>query len=130
MVLLTEMVHDARVIPLDGRPRLPAALRQWRGDSRGHWDGDTLVVETTNFLRETNFLQGQAGEHLTLTERFTRVSEETLLYQVTLDDPTTWTRPWTYEVPMQRNPQPMYETPATRETTACTTSSQVHPRPT
>ena len=109
VVLLTEMVHDARVIPLDGRPRLPAALRQWRGDSRGHWDGDTLVVETTNFLRETNFLQGQAGEHLTLTERFTRVSEETLLYQVTLDDPTTWTRPWTYEVPMQRNPQPMYE---------------------
>ena len=109
VVLLTEMVHDARIIPLDGRPRLPVAMRQWRGDSRGHWDGDTLVVETTNFLRETNFLQGQAGEHLTLTERFTRVSEGTLLYQVTVHDPTTWTKPWTYEVPMQRNPQPMYE---------------------
>ena len=109
VVLLTEMVHDARIVPLDGRPTLSAALRQWRGDSRGYWDGDTLVVETGNFLRETNFLQDEAGRHLKLTERFTRVDADTLLYRVTVDDPTTWTRPWTYEVPMQRNPHPLYE---------------------
>ena len=109
VVLLNEMVHDVRVVPLDGRPSLPAAMRQWKGDSRGHWDGDTLVVTTTNFHRETNFLQGQAGRHLTLTERFTRADGDTLLYRVTVDDPTTWTRPWTYEVPMQRNPEPIYE---------------------
>ena len=109
VVLLTEMVHDARIVPLDGRPTLPAALRQWRGDSRGYWDGDTLVVETTNFLRETNFMQDEAGRNLKLTERFTRADADTLLYRVTVDDPTTWTRPWTYEVPMQWNPHPLYE---------------------
>lgn len=109
VVLLTEMVHDARVIPLDGRPHLPPALRQWRGDSRAHWDGDTLVVVTKNFLRETNFLQGEAGQHLTLTERFTRIDGETLRYQAIIDDPTTWTRPWAFEVPMQKSPHPLYE---------------------
>ena len=109
VVLLNEMVHDVRVVPMDGRAHLPPMMRQWKGDSRGHWDGDTLVVTTTNFLRETNFMQGEAGEHLTLTERFTRADGDTLLYRVTVDDPTTWTRPWTYEVPMQRNPEPIYE---------------------
>jgi hypothetical protein len=109
VALLTEMVHDARIVPLDGRPHLPSAMRQWKGDSRGYWDGDTLVVESTNFLRETNFLQGETSEHLTLTERFTRVDADRLVYQVTVDDPTTWTRPWTYEVPMKKNPEPVYE---------------------
>ena len=109
VVLLTEMVHDARIVPLDGRPHLSPDVRQWRGDSRGYWDGDTLVVETRNFLRETNFLQDQTTEHLKLTERFTRADDQTLLYRVTVDDPLTWTRPWTYEVPMQRNPHPLYE---------------------
>lgn len=107
VALLNEMNHNFRVIPLDGRA--PAGLPQWTGDSRGHWDGDTLVVETANFLRETSFSAGQTDEHLRLTERFTRVSPETLLYEATVDDPTVWTQPWSYEIPMQWNDQPLYE---------------------
>ena len=79
------------------------------GDSRGYWDGDSLVVETLNFLRETSFLRGGSTAELRLTERFTRESPEILRYEVTVDDPSTWTRPWTYEVPMQLNPDPIYE---------------------
>ena len=109
VVLFTEMVHDARVVPLDGRPHLPADLRQWSGSSRAHWDGDTLVVETTNFLRETSFMRGGSTRNLLLTERLTRVAPDTLLYEVTVNDPTTWTRPWSFSVPMQRNPDAMYE---------------------
>ena len=107
VVLLNEMNHNFRVIPLDGRPA--AGLPQWTGESRGHWDGDTLVVETTNFLRETSFSSGQTDEHLRLTERFTRVSPTTLMYEATVDDPTVWVTPWTYEIPMQWNDQPLYE---------------------
>ncbi len=109
VVLLTEMVHDARVVPLDGRAHLPASLRQWAGSSRAHWDGDTLVVETTNFLRETSFARGASTRNLSLVERFTRVAPGTLLYEATVDDPTVWTRPWTYTVPMTLNPDPLYE---------------------
>ena len=107
VVLLNEMNHNVRVVPLDGRPRI--GLRQWTGDSRGHWEGETLVVETMNFLRETSFMRGGASAELRLTERFTPASSDVLLYDVTVDDPTTWTSPWTYEVPMQRNPEPIYE---------------------
>ena len=107
VVLLNEMNHNVRVVPLDERPR--ADLRQWAGDSRGHWDGDTLVVETTNFLRETSFMRGQSSAELRLIERFTRTSENTMVYQVTVEDPSTWARPWTYEVPMLRSPGPIYE---------------------
>ena len=107
VVLLNEMNHNFRVIPLDGRPA--AGLPQWTGESRGHWDGDTLVVETTNFLRETSFSSGQTDQHLRLTERFTRVSPTTLMYEATVDDPTVWVTPWTYEIPMQWNDQPLYE---------------------
>ena len=109
VVLLTEMVHDARIVPLDGRAHLPADLRQWSGSSRAHWDGDTLVVETTNFLRETSFMRGGSTRNLHLTERLTRVAPDTLLYDVRVNDPTTWTRPWSYSVPMQKNPDPLYE---------------------
>ena len=109
VVLFAEMNHNARVVPLDGRGHLADSVRQWTGDSRGRWDGDTLVVETTNFLRETNFQRGATTPHLTLIERFTRVDADTLRYDVTVDDPTVWTRPWTYSVPMQRNPDPLYE---------------------
>ncbi len=109
VALLTEMVHDARVVPLDGRPHLPASLRQWAGSSRAHWDGDTLVVETINFLRETSFARGASTRNLRLEERFTRVAPDTLLYEATIDDPTVWTRSWTYSVPMTRNPDPLYE---------------------
>ena len=107
VVLYNEMNHSPRVVPLDGRPH--TGLRQWTGESRGHWDGDTLVVETVNFLRETSFMRGGASADLQLTERFARVSPDVLIYEVTVNDPTTWSRPWTYEVPMLRNPEPIYE---------------------
>ena len=107
VVLLNEMNHNVRVVPLDGRPHI--GLRQWTGDSRGYWGGETLVVETTNFIRETSFMRGGASADLHLTERFTRVSPQVLLYEATIDDPATWTRPWKYEVPMQWNPEPLYE---------------------
>ena len=106
VVIVNEMVHDARIIPLDGRPPLPSNVRQWLGDSRGRWEGDTLVVETTNFTDETNF-RG-SGENLRLTERFTRVSQDTLLYQFTVDDPTSFTKPWKVELPLWKNPELMY----------------------
>ncbi len=109
VVLFAEMNHNARIVPLDGRDRLEDSVRLWTGDSRGRWDGDTLVVETTNFLRETNFQRGATTPGLTLIERFTRVDAGTLQYDVTVDDPGVWTRPWTYSVPMQRNPEPLYE---------------------
>ena len=109
VVLLNEMVHNARIVPLDGRPHVDSGIRQWTGDSRGWWDGDTLVVETANFLRETGFRRGKSDANLRLTERFTRVSPQTLTYEATIDDPTVWTTSWTYQIPMQRNDQPMYE---------------------
>ncbi len=109
VVLFAEMNHNARVVPLDGRPHLDSDIRQWTGDSRGYWDDDTLVVETRNFLRETNFQRGATSEHLTLIERFTRENENILRYDVTIDDPTVWTTDWTFSVPMQLNSQPVYE---------------------
>ena len=107
VALLNEMNHNVRMIPLDGRAHVD--LRQWAGDSRGHWEGETLVVETTNILRETSFLLGQSDAHLHLVERFTRVSPETLMYEATIDDPTVWSRSWTFQIPMQLNDQPLYE---------------------
>ena len=109
VVLLNEMVHSSRVVSLDGSGHIEGDIRQWMGDSRGYWDGDTLVVETTNFLRETSFRQGLSDENLHLIERFTRVSPTTLMYEVTVNDPTAWTQPWSYEIPMQKSDQPMYE---------------------
>ena len=109
VVLVNEMVHSSRVVPLDGRPHLPEGLPQWMGDSRGHWEGDTLVVETTNFLRETSFRAGVTTSALHLTERFTRVSEGTLLYDVTVQDPNTWAQPWTYRIPMVQSGFPLFE---------------------
>ena len=107
VALLNEMNHNVRIIPLDGSGHVD--LRQWTGDSRGHWEGETLVVETTNFLRETSFLLGESDANLHLVERFTRVSPQTLMYEATIDDPTVWSRPWTFEVPMQVNDLPLYE---------------------
>ena len=109
VVLVNEMVHSTRVIPLDGRPHVPDNLRQWMGDSRGHWDGDTLVVETTNFLRETSFRGGVTTGDLHLVERFTRMSDGTMMYRVTVEDPNTWDQPWTYQIPMVTNTMPLYE---------------------
>ncbi len=107
VMILVEMIHDGRVIPLDGRPHLPENVRQLLGSSRGHWDGDTLVVETRNFTDNTAF-EG-SSEHLRVTERFTRVDEDTIRYQFTVDDPSTWTRPWTAELPMRKSIGPLFE---------------------
>ena len=107
VVLLNEMVHNARIVPLDGRPHLPSDVRQWVGDSRGRWEGDTLIVETTNFLGETSFVA--SGPNLRLVERFTRTADDRLVYEFTVEDPTMWTRPWTAAVPMKRNDLPMFE---------------------
>jgi hypothetical protein len=105
VVILNEMVHDARIIPLDGRPH--GHIRQWQGDSRGRWEGDTLVVDTTNFKRETSLPNSSANTHL--VERFTRTEADTLLYEFTVEDPTMWTRPWTAVVPMRKSDDPIYE---------------------
>ena len=114
VVLLTEMVHTTRVVPLDGRPPLGDAIRQWSGDARGHWEGDTLVVETSNFSggkrwRTSGSDVYYSTKSLTLVERFTRVDADTLKYEYTVTDPETWTRPWTASIPLQRTDVPMYE---------------------
>ena len=106
VVIFNEMIHNARIIPMDGRPHLPHEVRQWVGDSRGHWEGDTLVVETTNFLRETHFEGSSANLHL--VERFTRVGAESLVYEFTVEDPTMWTRSWTAQIPMRRTEGPIF----------------------
>ena len=107
VAFISEAFHDARIIPLDGRPHLHADIRQWNGDSRGYWEGDTLVVETRNFS-ENSYYRG-AAEGLHLTERFTRSDQDTLSYQMTFADPSTWVSPWTAELPLQRRDQPIYE---------------------
>ena len=99
VVFLMEAFHDARVIPIDGRPHLPESVRQWNGDSRGRWEGATLVVETTNFSPKSEYRGAAAGLHL--VERFTRVAQDALMYRVTLTDPTTWETPWTAELPLR-----------------------------
>jgi hypothetical protein len=107
VVIMTEMVHDARIVPLDGRPHLPSASRLWMGDSRGRWEGDTLVVETTNFSSK-NLYRG-ATENIKLIERFRRADDHTLMYEFTVNDPATWTAPWTARVPLDRLDDKLYE---------------------
>ena len=99
VVIEHEMQHHVRVIPVDGRPHLPQDVRQWMGDSRGHWEGNTLVVDTANFTDKAPFRGSFEGLHL--VERFTRVDENTMNYQVTVDDPATWERPWSAEYPLR-----------------------------
>ena len=105
VVILNEMVHNARIVPLDGSDH--GTVPMWTGVSRGHWDGDTLVVETKNFLRETSFRN--SSENLHLVERFRRTSEDVLLYSFTVTDPTTWTQPWSVELPMRQSDLPIFE---------------------
>lgn len=108
VVILTEMVHDARIVALDGRPHLPETIRQWSGSSRGRWVGDTLVVETTNFTDKTasfgpNITTAYGtGQTLHLTERFSRVGADTLLYEYTVSDPRTFAGPFTVALSMRR----------------------------
>ena len=107
VAVLQEMIHDARVIPTDGRPHVASNIREWMGDSTGHWEGDTLVVDTTNFRPETAF--HGASENLHVVERFRRVDADTILYSFTVDDPHTWTRPWSAEIPMTKIKGPIFE---------------------
>ncbi len=107
VTILVEMIHDARLIPTDGRPHLPSSIRQWMGDPRGHWEGDTLVVETTNFTGKTRY-RG-SDENLRVVEKFRRVDANTIDYQFTIDDPTAFTRPWSADIPMSRSEGALYE---------------------
>ncbi len=107
VALIMEAFHDARIIPLDGRPHLPERIRQWNGDSRGHWEGDTLVVDTRNFSSNSYFRGATEGLHL--VERFTRTAQDTLTYRMTFTDTTTWATSWTAEMPLQRKDQALYE---------------------
>ena len=113
VAILQEMIHEVRVIHVDGSPHVDKNIREWLGDSRGHWEGSTLVVDTTNFDDRVRFTSynccGGAGANLHLVERFTRVDADTIDYQYTVDDPTTFTRPWTVAVPLTKAPGPIYE---------------------
>ena len=111
VVFRNEMIHESRVIPLDGRPHVSSAIRMYMGDSRGHWEGDTLVVETTNMTDKVAIgsngagYPGDPGYHspaLRVTERFRRVADDLLIYEATVDDPQTWVKPWTLRVPLAR----------------------------
>jgi hypothetical protein len=103
VAIAPEMIHSARIIPLDGRPHLGKDLRQWLGDTRGHWDGNTLVIETTNFRTDDGVIfQGADPATYHITERFTRVDADTINYEFTVEDPATWTRPWTARIPWTR----------------------------
>jgi hypothetical protein len=105
VVIVNEMIHDARIVPLDGRPH--GTLRRWMGDSLGHWDGATLVVDTINFSEKYSFRGSDQNLHL--TERFTKLDTNTIDYQFTVDDPTVWTAPWTARLPMHHVNERMYE---------------------
>jgi hypothetical protein len=107
VMIMTEMIHDARIIPLDGGPHLPSALQQWFGDSRGHWEGDTLVVDTTNY--KPRAFMSVSSEKLHVTERLSRSGPETLQYEITIDDPGTWTKPWSLMIPLRHSPEPVFE---------------------
>jgi len=107
VMILSEMVHDVRIVSLDGRPQPPKNVQQWMGVSRGHWEGQTLVVETTNFNGKNPF-RG-SSENLHVTERFTRTADDTIMYRFTIEDPSTWDRPWTAEMPMARTIGPLFE---------------------
>jgi hypothetical protein len=107
VVLHYEMVHETRIIPLDGRPHIDQSVRQWLGDSRGRWEANTLVVDTTNFSNKTSFRE--SGEGLHLVERLRRTDANTLDYQFTVTDPSTFTRSWTAGLPWNRVPAQVYE---------------------
>jgi hypothetical protein len=107
VTIMSEMAHDARIIPLDGRPHLDSRIRVWNGDSRGRWAGDTLVIDTTNFSPKSDFMGSH--ENLHLTEKLTRVSKDVLNYEFTVDDPTMWTAPWTAMIPLRHKNELIFE---------------------
>jgi len=107
VAIYQEMIHAVRIIPTDGSPHLAPGIRLWSGDSRGHWEGKTLVVDTTNFSDKTAFRGSTAGLHL--VERFTRVDRDTIVYEFTAEDPATWTRPWTAQIALTAIEGPIFE---------------------
>ena len=107
MAIRYELIHETRIIPLDGRPHSSPAMRSYMGDPRGHWEGDTLVVESTNFSEKSNFRGSSSGLHL--IERFTRTGPDTIRYQFRVDDPSTFTKPWSAEMPMTKMDSPIFE---------------------
>jgi hypothetical protein len=107
VVIVNEMIHSARIVDLNGRPHPPAAMRFLTGDSVGRWEGDTLVVDTTNFAKEAGFRGATTNLHV--VERFTRVDKDTLRYEFTVDDPETWTKKWSASIPMTRSDERMFE---------------------
>ena len=122
VVIFTEMIHDARIVPIDGSSHLPAEMTKWSGDSRGHWDGDTLVVETTNFTGKTPTFQMPinladpsmngvvgTGENFTLIERFTRTSDSVIVYEYTVTDSSTFTKPFTVAIPLKASDSQLFE---------------------
>ena len=112
VVLLAEQNYDARIIPLDGRPHVASGIRQWMGDSRGRWEGDTLIIETVHFNGKHDQIGRpllSSGENLRLVERLTRLDADNLMYEYTVDDPTIWTSAWTAQHPMKLNPDSLYE---------------------
>jgi hypothetical protein len=109
VALLNEMIHDARIVPLDNRPRLPESVQMWNGSARGHWEKDTLVVESTNFRRRVEGWPFFATEKMSLVERFTRVGPNTLHYEFEVSDPVAYTETWKAEYPMKKNKDQIYE---------------------
>jgi hypothetical protein len=121
VVMLLEMIHDVRIVPLDGRPHVGSSIRQWLGDSRGRWEGNTLVVQTTNFVDKVHDMEGLpgmrdplptvfgTGEKMRLEERFTRIGPDAIDYRFTVNDPATFTRPWTAAAPMSRTDDRIFE---------------------
>ena len=107
VAVLKEMAHDVKIVPVEGSPHLMANLRQWNGDSRGHWESDTLVVETKNFSPKSRFRE--STDNLHVVERYTRVGPDTLNYEVTITDPTTWTEPWTVRIPLRQSHDAVFE---------------------
>jgi hypothetical protein len=107
VVILMEMAHDARIIPLDGRPHLPSSVGQWMGDSRGHWDGDTLVVDTTDYAPQG--FQPTSSAKLRVVERFTRTGPDYIKYEFTINDPDTWTKPWSAMIPLRHSSDKLFE---------------------
>ena len=107
LAILKELIHDIRIIPIGGQPHLDDRIRQWMGDSRARWEGDTLVVETTNYSEKSNFMG--SAQHFRLEERFTRVGPDTLNWELTFSDPTHWTRPWTALIALKKTDDPVFE---------------------
>jgi hypothetical protein len=107
VAILMETIHDVRLIALDGRPHLPSNIQTWLGDARGHWEGDTLVVDTTNYM--PGVFMNVSTEKLHVVERFTRTGAETLQWEITIDDPGAWSKPWTAMIPLRHSEDAIYE---------------------